>query len=177
MKKQEAEHKINRKITNYNVRLVGDNVENIVLDTRKALRLADEMDLDLVEISSSGDISICKIVDYEKFIYDKKKKEKEKKKVQKQNQSELKEIRLTPNIDDHDFNFKLNHAKNFLSNGDKVLLSVFFKGREIIYQDKGKIQLLKFVDALEGIGTAESMPKLEGKRMQMTIKPIKSLKK
>lgn len=176
MKKQEAQHKINRMITNHSVRLVGDNVENCVLDTRKALRLADEMDLDLIEISSNNDISICKVADYEKFVYDKKKKEKEQKKAQKQNQCEVKEIRLTPNIDEHDFNFKLNHAKNFLSEGNKVLLSVFFKGREIVYQDKGKVQLLKFVDALEEIGSAESMPKLEGKRMQMTIKPIKTKK-
>lgn len=177
MKKQEAQNKINRMITNHSVRLVGDNVENCVLDTRKALRIADDMDLDLVEISSNNDISICKITDYEKFIYDKNKKEKEQKKIQKQNQCEVKELRLTPNIDEHDFNFKLNHAKNFLSEGNKVLLSVFFKGREIVYQDQGKMQLLKFVDALEGIGTAESMPKLEGKRMQMTIKPIKHQKK
>jgi translation initiation factor IF-3 len=173
MKKQEAQNKINRFITSQSVRLVGDNVENCVLDTRKAIRLADEMELDLVEISSNNNISICKIVDYDKFLYDKKKKDKEQKKVQKQNQIDIKEIRMTPNIDEHDFNFKLKNAKTFLLDGDKVLLSVFFKGREIIYQDQGKVKLLKFVDALDGVGVAESMPKLEGKRMQMIIKPIK----
>jgi len=174
MSKPENQNKINRFITNQSVRLVGDNVENCVLDTRKAIRLADEMELDLVEISSNNNISICRIVDYEKFLYDKKKKDKEQKKTQKQNQIEVKEIRMTPNIDEHDFNFKLTHAKNFLSEGNKVLLSVFFKGREIVYQDQGKVKLLKFVEELDGIGIAESMPKLEGKRMQMTIKPKKT---
>jgi translation initiation factor IF-3 len=131
------------------------------------------LDLDLVEISVNKTVSICRVVDYQKFIYEKKKKEKEQKKVQKQNQSELKEIRMTPNTDDHDFNFKLNHAKNFLKNGDKVLVSVFFKGREINYQEQGRIVLLRFADELSEVGKAENMPKLEGKRMQMTIKPLK----
>ena len=173
IKKNEFPNRINRMINNPTVRLVGDNVENGEVDTRQALRIADSLDLDLVEISVNGSVSICRVVDYQKFIYEKKKKEKEQKKVQKQNQSELKEIRMTPNTDDHDFNFKLNHAKNFLKNGDKVLVSVFFKGREINYQEQGKIVLLRFADELSEVGKAENMPKLEGKRMQMTIKPLK----
>ena len=177
IRKKEAQNKINKFITNPMVRLVGDNVENRELDTRIALRLADELDLDLVEISNGGNnVSICRIVDYQKFLYEKKKKEKEQKKTQKLNQSELKEIRLTPNTDDHDFDFKLNHAKNFLKDGDKVLVSVFFKGREITYQEKGKFILLKFADDLSEVGKPENMPKLEGKRMQITIKPISSKK-
>jgi translation initiation factor IF-3 len=160
-------------ITSPTVRLIGDNVENGEVEIGQALRIADNLDLDLVEISVNKTVSICRVVDYQKFIYEKKKKEKEQKKVQKQNQSELKEIRMTPNTDDHDFNFKLNHAKNFLKNGDKVLVSVFFKGREINYQEQGRIVLLRFADELSEVGKAENMPKLEGKRMQMTIKPLK----
>jgi translation initiation factor IF-3 len=160
-------------ITSPTVRLIGDNVENGEVEIIQALRIADNLDLDLVEISVNKTVSICRVVDYQKFIYEKKKKEKEQKKVQKQNQSELKEIRMTPNTDDHDFNFKLNHAKNFLKNGDKVLVSVFFKGREINYQEQGRIVLLRFADELSEVGKAENMPKLEGKRMQMTIKPLK----
>jgi translation initiation factor IF-3 len=173
MRQKEAEHKINYLIKSSTVRLVGDNVENCVSDTRKALSIAREMGLDLVEISNNGGISICKIVDYNKFLFDKKKKEKELKKKQKEKQFDIKEIRMTPNTDDHDFNFKLNHAKNFLSHNDKVLLTVFFKGREITYKEKGEIILLKFAQELEGIGIAENLPKLEGKKMVMTIKPIK----
>lgn len=173
MSKKETDNKINYLIKSSTVRLVGDNVENCVLDTRKALNIAREMGLDLVEISNNGGISICKIIDYNKFLFDKKKKEKELKKKQKEKQFDIKEIRMTPNTDDHDFKFKLNHAKNFLSHNDKVLLTVFFKGREITYKEKGEIILLKFAQELEGIGVAENLPKLEGKKMVMTIKPVK----
>ena len=171
--KQNEQYRINRFIISNEVRLVGDNVENGVYETRIALKMAREMELDLVEISNNGNISICRIVEYQKFLYDKKKKDKEQKKKQKINQSEVKEIRMTPNIDDHDFNFKLNNAKNFLKSNDKVLASVFFKGREITYKDQGEIVLLKFAKELEGIGIPEYLPKLEGKRMLMMIKPIK----
>ena len=173
MRKEEAQHRINRFITDLNVRLVGENVENGVFETRAALKMAREMELDLVEVSKSNNgPSICRITDYQKFLYDKKKKEKEQKKKQRLTQSEVKEIRMTPNTDDHDFNFKLVHAKNFLKENDKVLVSVFFKGREITYKEKGEIVLLKFASELEGIGIPEYLPKLEGKRMSMMIKPI-----
>ncbi|MCK9416218.1 translation initiation factor IF-3 [Candidatus Dojkabacteria bacterium] len=173
MKQRESENRINYLIKELTIRLVGDNVTNGVTDTKMAIKMAKEMELDLVEISgpTNGNPSICKIVDYQKYLYDKKKKDKEQKKKQKLNQSDVKEIRMTPNIDEHDFNFKLNHAKNFLSNNDKILVSVFFKGREITYKDQGQIVLLNFAKELENIGIPEYLPKLEGKKMLMMIKP------
>ena len=173
MKQNEVQNRINHLIRETSVRLVGDNVTNEVVDIRTALRLAQDMGLDLVEISNGNSTSICKIIDYNKFIFDKKKKDKEQKKKQKLNQSQVKEIRMTPNTDDHDFNFKLNHAKNFLGDNDKVLVSVFFKGREITYKEQGEIVLLRFAEELKGIGLPEYLPKLEGKRMSMMIKPLK----
>ena len=172
MRQKEAQHRINHLIRVQSVRLVGDNVENGVYDIKSALKLAQEMELDLVEISS-GNQTICKIIDYQKFLYDLKKKEKEQKKKQKQNQIQVKEIRLTPNTDEHDFNFKLNHAKNFLGDNNRVLVSVFFRGRQINYKEQGELILLKFADQLKEIGVPENLPKLEGKRMQITIKPKK----
>lgn len=172
MRKKEAEHRINNHIRVTSVRLIGENVENGVYDIRDAMRLAQEMELDLVEISN-GNTPICKIIDYQKFLYDKKKKDKEQKKKQKANQIQVKEIRMTPNTDEHDFNFKLNHAKEFLKDNNRVLVSVFFKGREITYKEQGELVLLKFVNELKGLGTAENLPKLEGKRMLIMIKPIK----
>jgi translation initiation factor IF-3 len=173
MKQKESENRINYSIKELTVRLVGDNVTNGVIDTKNAMKIAREMGLDLVEISgpANGNPPICRVVDYQKYLYDKKKKDKEQKKKQKLNQSEVKEIRMTPNIDEHDFNFKLNHAKNFLTNNDKVLVSVFFKGREITYKDQGQIVLLNFAKELEAIGVPEYLPKMEGKKMLMMIKP------
>ena len=175
MKQKEAEHKINHLIRVPNVRLVGDNVENGVFDTRTALKFAQDLELDLVEVSSAGvgNPPICKIIDYQKFLYEKKRKEREQKKKQRMNEIEVKEIRLTPNTDDHDFNFKLVHAKNFLGDNNRVLVSVFFKGREISYKEKGEFILLKFADALKEIGVPENLPKLEGKRMLIMIRPKK----
>jgi len=171
--KKEIQNRINNLITEPSVRLTGDNVENGVIEIRFALKIARELGLDLVEISTGNNPPICRVVDYQKFIFDKKKRDKEQKKKQKVNQSEIKEIRMTPNTDDHDFNFKLNHAKNFLNSNDKVLVSVFFKGREITYTEKGEIVLLRFADELKGIGIPEYLPKLEGKKMTMMIKPVK----
>jgi len=173
MRQKEAQHRINQLIRGSSVRLVGENVENGVFDIRTALKIAQEMELDLVEISNGNTPPICKIIDYQKFLYDKKKKDKEQKKKQKQNQILVKEIRLTPNTDDHDFNFKLEHAKNFLNDKNRVLVSVFFKGREINYKEQGELILLKFADQLKDIGVPENLPKLEGKRMQITMKPKK----
>jgi len=170
-KQKSVEHKINHFITSTHVRLTGDNIENKVVETRDAMKLAREMELDLVELSIAKDVSICKIVDYQKFLYEKKKKEKEQKK--KQNLVEVKEIRMRPNIDEHDFNFKLVHAKNFLNDNDKVLVSIFFKGREITYKEQGEIVLLRFAEELKGFGVPEYLPKLEGKRMLMMVKPYK----
>lgn len=172
MKQKDAQHKINQFIRVPSVRLVGDNVEVGIYETKFALKLAQDMGLDLVEISQ-GNPSVCKIIDYQKFLYEKKKKEKEQKKKQKANQIQVKEIRLTPNTDDHDFNFKLRHAQSFLTDNNKVLISVFFKGREINYKEHGEIILLRFADALKDFGIPENLPKLEGKRMLMMIKPKK----
>ena len=153
------------------VRLVGDNVETGIYNVREAQSMATQQELDLVEISPTANPPVCKIIDYKKFIYDRKKKQKEiKAKTQK---VVVKEIRLGPHTDDHDFNFKLRHAEKFISEGAKVKVDVFFKGRSIIYKDKGEIILLRFAQELEEIAKVEQLPKLEGKRMIMILSPKK----
>jgi len=153
------------------VRVVGENVQIGIYNLRDALRIAEEQDLDLVEISPTANPPVCKVVDYKKFLYEKKKKAKE----IKANSAKIvvKEIRLGPNIDDHDFNFKLKHAIKFLEEGAKVKVDVFFKGRTIIYKEKGEYVLLKFAADLEEYGKVEQLPRLEGKRMIMVIAPKK----
>ncbi len=133
--------------------------------------MADKEDLDLVEISPTANPPVVKIMDYKKFLFEQKKKQKEIK--AKTAKVVVKEIRLGPNIDDHDFNFKLKHAEKFLQEGAKVKVDVFFKGRSIIYKDKGEIVLLRFAQALEEVGKVERLPKLEGKRMIMILTPKK----
>ena len=151
------------------VRLVGEGVETNIYPIKEALRIADELGLDLVEISPDANPPVCKVMDYKKFIFDQKKKLKEIK--AKAAKVVIKEIRLGPQTDDHDFEFKLNHAKRFLQEGSKVKVEVFFRGRSIVYKDQGEIMLLKFAQELEEFGKVESMPKLEGKRMMMMIAP------
>jgi len=150
---------------------VGDNVETGIYQLRDALALAEEQDLDLVEISPKANPPVCKIMDYKKYLYEQKKKQKEIK--AKTAKIVVKEIRLGPNIDEHDFNFKLKHAIKFLQDGAKVKVDVFFKGRSIIYKDKGEFVLLRFAQELEEYGKVEKLPKLEGKRMIMIIAPKK----
>ncbi len=158
------------------VRLVGDNIENPgVFPTVEALKMADEQDLDLVEISPKADPPVCKITDYQKFLYQQKKKQKEMK--AKAVKVIVKEIRFGPNTDDHDYQFKLRHAEKFLEEGAKVKAFVFFKGRSILFKDKGEILLLRFAQDLEEIGKVEQLPKLEGKRMIMFMAPKASAKK
>jgi translation initiation factor IF-3 len=153
------------------IRLVGENVETGIYSVREALNMAEQQELDLVEISPTANPPVCKIIDYKKFIYDRKKKQKEiKAKTQK---VVVKEIRLGPHTDDHDFNFKLKHAEKFLMEGAKVKIDVFFKGRTIIYKDNGEIILLRFAQELEEVGKVEQLPKLEGKRMIMILSPKK----
>ncbi len=139
------------------------------MSTYDAIALADELELDLVEISPTADPPVCKITDYQKFLYEEKKRQKRIKanavKV------EVKEIRFTPNTDDHDFNFKLKHAHKFLEQGNKVKAFVFFKGRSIVYKDQGEILLLKMAEQLQELCTVEQMPKLEGRRMAMILAP------
>ncbi len=169
--KKEPEHKINNFIKAPEVRLVGENIEPGVYSLSEALKMAEELEEDLVEISPNGVPPVCRIVDYNKFLYEKKKKDKEQK--AKSKQSEVKEIRFTPNTDDHDFEFKAKHAIKFLQDGDKVKCFVQFKGRAILFQDRGELLLLKFAEKLADYGSLESMPKLEGKRMLVIFTPKK----
>ena len=173
-KEQQQEHRTNHMIRVPQVRLVGDNVEVGVYSTQEALQMAKEQQLDLVEISPTADPPVCKIIDYNKFLYEKKKKEKEQK--AKSKTSEVKEIRFTPNTDDHDFDFKAKHAEKFLKEGNKVKAYVQFKGRAIQFKERGELLLLKFAERLNDAGVLEGMPKMEGKRM-LAIWAPKSQKK
>lgn len=173
--RKEAEHRINHFIRVPQIRLVGDNVTMGVYSTQDALKMAQQLELDLVEISPQVDPPVCKIIDYNKFLYDKKRKEKEMK--AKSKSAELKEIRFTPGTDDHDFDFKARHAENFLKEGNKVKAYVQFKGRAIMFKERGELVLLKFAERLSEVGQVEGMPKLEGKRMLMIIAPKSAKKK
>ncbi len=163
------EHRINEFITAPVVRVVGENIESKVVGLREALQLAEEQELDLVEISPKANPPVCKIMDYQKFLYQKKKKEKE----NKSNTTKVlvKEIRFGPNTDEHDYQFKLKHAINFLQENCKVKATIFFKGRTIMYQQKGEILLLQLAQDLEEYAKVESLPKLEGKRMTLLLSP------
>lgn len=153
------------------VRLVGDNVEMGVYPTRQAFAKAQELELDLVEISPNAKPPVCKIMDYRKFLYEQKKREKALK--AKASKVVVKEIRFGPQTDDHDYEFKKKHAEKFLKEGAKLKAYVFFKGRSIVYKDQGQILLLRLAQDLEELGKVEQMPKLEGKRMTMFIAPKK----
>ena len=168
---REDKHRINRKITSEELRLVGDNVEIGVYKLSAALALANEQELDLVEISPKAVPPVCKVMDYKKFLYEQKKREKALK--SKAAKVVVKEIRFGPNTDDHDYNFKKKHAEKFLKEGAKLKAFVFFKGRSIIFKEQGQILLLRLAQDLEDLGKVEQMPKLEGKRMIMFIAPIK----
>ena len=167
---KENPHRINDEITAPQVRVVGDNVEpNLVLPIREAIKLADDMELDLIEISPKAEPPVCRIADYQKFLYQQKKKAKEIK--AKQTKVVIKEIRFGPQTDDHDYNFKLKHAENFLKEGAKVKAYVFFRGRSIVFKEQGEILLLRFATDLEEIAKVEVMPALEGKKMNMILAP------
>jgi len=168
----DSANKINHQITAPRVRLVGENIpEQGVFSLNEALKMAEELELDLVEISPNVDPPVCKIIDYQKYLYQQRKKAKE----MKANASKIviKEIRFGPNTDEHDFQFKLKHAQTFLSEGAKVKAYVFFKGRSILFSQQGEKLLLRFAVELEEYGKAEQMPKLEGKRMIMMLSPAK----
>ncbi|WP_412987919.1 translation initiation factor IF-3 [Pontimicrobium sp. IMCC45349] len=168
---KEDKHRINRKITSPEVRLVGDNVEVGVYTISQALAIADEQELDLVEISPKAVPPVCKVMDYKKFLYEQKKRDKALK--SKATKVVIKEIRFGPQTDDHDYAFKKKHAEKFLKEGAKLKAFVFFKGRSIIYKEQGQILLLRLAQDLEDLGKVEQMPKLEGKRMTMFIAPKK----
>ena len=152
------------------VRLVGENIEGGVYPTRKALEIAEELELDLVEISPNATPPVCKVIDYKKFLYEQKKRDKGMK--AKATKVVIKEIRFGPQTDDHDYEFKKKHGEKFLKEGSKVKAYVFFKGRSIIYKDQGEILLLRLATDLEDYGKVEQMPKLEGKRMTMFVAPL-----
>ncbi|MCW0482151.1 translation initiation factor IF-3 [Gaoshiqia sediminis] len=163
---------MNERIRSHQVRVVGENVENQgVYSLKEALAMAEGLGLDLVEISPNADPPVCKITDYQKFLYQQKKKQKEMK--AKAVKVVVKEIRFGPQTDEHDFQFKLRHAEKFLGEGAKVKAYVFFKGRSILFKEQGEILLLKFATALEDYGKVEQLPQLEGKRMTMFISPKK----
>ena len=174
-RQQEPEHKINERIRALQVRLVGENVTIGVYPTHEAFKIAQQQEMDLVEISPNADPPVCKVIDYKKFLYEKKKKEKEMKANAKQ--SEVKEIRFTPGTDDHDFDFKAKHAENFLKDGNKVKAYVQFKGRAIQFKERGELVLLKFAERLAEVGQPEALPKLEGKRMFLMLTPKTTKKK
>ena len=167
-----GQHRINEQIRAKEVRIVGDNIEPTVVSIQEALRLAEENEADLVEISPNAVPPVCKIIDYSKFLYQLKKKQKELK--AKQVKVEVKEIRFGPQTDDHDYNFKLKHAIEFLKDGDKVKAYVFFKGRSILFKEQGEVLLLRFANDLEEYGKVDQMPVLEGKRMTIFISPKKA---
>lgn len=171
IEKKEDPHRINQRITAPIVRVVGEGIEAVIVPIREALAIAESKNLDLVEISPTANPPVCRVLDYKKFLFEQKKKQKEIK--AKSAKVVVKEIRLGPNTDDHDFDFKLKHARSFLEEGSKVRVDVLFRGRSIVYKDKGELILLKFAQALEDVGKVENLPKLEGKRMMMMIAPKK----
>lgn len=169
--KMKMQYRVNEQIRSREVRIVGDDVESVVMPVSKALQLAEQKGLDLVEISPNAVPPVCRLIDYSKFLYQQKKRQKELK--AKQVKIEVKEIRFGPQTDEHDYNFKLKHAKGFLSEGDKVKAYVFFRGRSILFKEQGEVLLLRFANDLEEYGKVEQMPVLEGKRMIIFIAPKK----
>ena len=168
-------HAINEHIRAREVRLVGDNVEQGVYPLQQALKIAERLELDLVEISPTAEPPVCRVIDYQKFLYQQKKRQKEQK--QKATKVVVKEIRFGPQTDDHDYNFKLKHAQGFLKEGSKVKAYVFFRGRSILFKEQGEVLLLRFANDLEELGKVEMMPVLEGKRMSIMIAPLKAAPK
>lgn len=166
------QYRINEQIRANEVRIVGDEIESVVLPLRKALELADEKGLDLVEISPTANPPVCRLIEYSKFLYQLKKRQKEQK--AKQVKIDVKEIRFGPQTDDHDYNFKLKYAISFLQDGDKVKAYVFFKGRSILFKEQGEVLLLRFAKDLEDYGKLDMMPVLEGKRMTIMVSPKKA---
>lgn len=185
-REKKIEFRTNNQIRVPKIRLVGDNLDDVsdvagkpissdVYYTNDAVKWARAMDLDLVEISPKADPPVCRIIDYKKFLYDKKKKEKELK--ARSAKTVIKEIRFGPNTDEHDFAFKLKHAQKFLEEGAKVKAYVHFRGRTIVFKDRGELLLLKFLKELEEFGAAEELPKMEGRRMIVMVSPKKKVKK
>ena len=167
-----GQHRVNEQIRAKEVRIVGDEIETGVYPIHQALKMAEEHEADLVEISPNAVPPVCRIIDYSKFLYQLKKRAKEQK--AKQVKVNVKEIRFGPQTDEHDYNFKLKHATGFLQDGDKVKAYVFFKGRSILFKEQGEVLLLRFANDLEEYAKVEQMPVLEGKRMTIFLSPKKT---
>ncbi|MFT4522788.1 MAG: translation initiation factor IF-3 [Bacteroidia bacterium] len=170
-KRQEDPHRINRRINADPIRLVGDGGEPQIISLSEALKMANDEELDLVEISPNAQPPVCKILDYKKFLYEQKKKQKELKSNQQKTQ--IKEIRFGPNTDEHDVEFKRKHAEKFLNEGNKVRAYVFFRGRTIVHKERGELLLLQFAEKLQEIAKLEQLPKMEGKKMIIMLAPKK----
>ncbi|HPI81871.1 MAG TPA: translation initiation factor IF-3 [Candidatus Paceibacterota bacterium] len=173
LKKQEFFYRINEEIREREVRVVGDNVESRIIPISEALSLARKMELDLIEINRGTNPPICKIMEYQKFLYQEKKKQKEKERKDKENRIEVKEIRFGANTDEHDIEFKKKHIIKFLQDGNKVKTWVFFKGREMKFRQRGEVLLLKLIQDISEFGEPEALPKLEGNRLTVFIRPKK----
>lgn len=170
--KNKLQLRVNEQIRAREVRIVGDGIESAVLPLREALQLAEEKEVDLVEISPTANPPVCRLIDYSKYLYQQKKKAKEIK--AKQVKVDVKEIRFGPQTGDADYAFKLKHAREFLTDGNKVKAYVFFKGRSIVFKEQGEVLLLRFANDLEEVAKVESMPNLEGKKMFLTLSPKKA---
>ncbi|KXB37205.1 translation initiation factor IF-3 [Bacteroidales bacterium KA00251] len=170
--KDKEEHRINEAIREREVRLTGDNVPNGVFPIAKALSIAEKEGLDLVEIAPNAKPPVCRVIDYQKFVYEQKKREKEQR--AKATKVVIKEVRFGPQTDDHDYNFKLKHARSFIEDGAKVRTYVFFRGRSIVFKDQGEELLLRLATDLKDVAQVESMPSMEGKRMYMILAPLRA---
>jgi translation initiation factor IF-3 len=173
MSKYNKSYLINYEIKANKVRIIGDNIEPRICNIKEAISIAESMEMDLVEINSNSEPPICRIVRYDKFLYEEKRKQRDVEKRNRENRIEVKEIQLSPNIDIHDVEFKSKHAIKFLKENNKVKLVVKFGGREIMFKERGEKLLLEFVQNLESFGVPEYLPKLEGKRMHLILKPKK----
>lgn len=171
-RRKKVYHRINDQIRYPQIRIVGEGVESKVCTVAEAIKIAEGLVVDVVEINSKVSPPVCKLIRYDKFLYEEKKKIKEIEKKNRENRVDVKEIRFSPNTDTHDVDFKLKHAMKFLTDGDKVKAVIKFSGRELAFKDRGQKLLLEFVAKLEGYGLPESLPKMEGKWMSLTIKPI-----
>jgi len=173
MNKNKIFHRINDGIRSPQIRIVGDGIESKVCSVQEAIKIAEPLNVDVVEINSKVNPPVCKLIRYDKFLYEEKRKAKEIEKKNREQRIDIKEIGLGPNTDTHDIEFKVKHAINFLKEGDKVKLVMKFSGREMVYKERGQKLMLEFIQRLEEYGMAESLPKMEGKRMFVTIKQKK----
>jgi translation initiation factor IF-3 len=173
MNKNKIFHRINDGIRSPQIRIVGDGIESKICSVQEAIKIAEPLDVDVVEINSKVSPPVCKLIRYDKFLYEEKRKAKEIEKKNREQRVDIKEIGLGPNTDTHDIEFKVKHAVNFLKEGNKVKLVMKFSGREMVYKERGEKLMLEFVQKLEDYGVAESLPKMEGKRMFVTLKQKK----